>query len=122
MDVYDQLFQDASDMGVTITVASGDDGSSDRVQDGRAHVDFPASSPYVLACGGTRVMANGDSIASETVWNNGAGQGATGGGVSDHFDPPSYQQGAGVPSSANPGKRKGRGVPDVAGDAEPQTG
>jgi kumamolisin len=122
MDVYDQLFQDAADMGVTITAASGDDGSSDRVQDGRAHVDFPASSPYVLACGGTRVTANGDSIATETVWNNGAGQGATGGGVSDHFDPPSYQQGAGVPPSANPGKRKGRGVPDVAGDADPQTG
>jgi kumamolisin len=122
MDVYDQLFADAAALGVTITAAAGDDGSSDRVNDGHAHVDFPASSPYILACGGTRVTASGDTIESETVWNNGAGHGATGGGVSDHFDPPDYQKGAGVPPSANPGKRQGRGVPDVAGDADPQTG
>ena len=122
MDVYDDLFADAADMGVTITAAAGDDGSSDRVTDGKAHVDFPASSPHVLACGGTRVTANGDAIATETVWNNGAGNGATGGGVSDHFAPPAYQKGAGVPTSANSRRRKGRGVPDVAGNADPQTG
>jgi len=122
MDVYDELFADAADMGVTITAAAGDDGSSDRVTDGKAHVDFPASSPHVLACGGTRVTANGSSIETETVWNNGSGQGATGGGVSDHFPPPAYQKGAGVPPSANSKRRKGRGVPDVAGDADPQTG
>jgi kumamolisin len=55
------------------------------------------------------------------VWNDGRG-GATGGGVSDAFDLPSWQQGAGVPASVNPGGRVGRGVPDVAGDADPRTG
>jgi kumamolisin len=122
MDVYDELFADAADMGVTITAAAGDDGSSDRVTDGKAHVDFPASSPHVLACGGTRITANGDTIETETVWNNGVGEGATGGGVSDHFGLPTYQKGARVPPSANSKRRKGRGVPDVAGDADPQTG
>jgi kumamolisin len=122
MDVYDQLFADAAAMGVTVTAAAGDDGSADGVSDGNAHVDFPASSPNVLACGGTSVVANGNLLQTETVWNNGPGNGATGGGVSDHFALPSYQSGAGVPPSANTGHHVGRGVPDVAGDADPRTG
>ncbi len=55
------------------------------------------------------------------MWNDlAAGHGATGGGVSRHFDLPAYQHGAGVP--ANPAGNPGRGVPDVAGDADPLTG
>ncbi len=52
--------------------------------DGQAHVDFPASSPYVLGCGGTSLQADGNTITSETVWNDGFG-GAKGGGVSGYF-------------------------------------
>jgi kumamolisin len=114
----DQAFADAAALGVTVSAASGDNGSGDGVGDGRAHTDFPASSPHVLACGGTRLQPGG----AETVWNDGASGGATGGGVSDTFDLPDWQSSAGVPRSANPGGRVGRGVPDVSGDADPQTG
>jgi kumamolisin len=117
--LMDQVFQQAATLGVTICVAAGDSGSDDGVGDGSAHVDFPASSPYVLGCGGTYLEASGTTIASETVWNDGGG--ATGGGVSDLFPVPSWQQQAHVPSSVNDG-HAGRGVPDVAGDADPQSG
>jgi len=122
MTAFDQAFQAAGMMGVTVTVAAGDNGSSDGVTDGLAHVDFPASSPNVLACGGTRLIGSGATITSETVWNDGAQGGATGGGISDFFPPPAYQASANLPPSANPGAQPGRGVPDVAGDADPVTG
>lgn len=114
--------QDAGTLGVTVTVASGDNGSTDGVGDGKLHVDFPASSPYVLACGGTTLQGTGSSISSEVVWNEIAnGEGATGGGVSDLFALPSYQASAGVPAQPETGF-VGRGVPDVSGDADPSTG
>lgn len=121
----DGALADAAVLGVTVTVAAGDGGSTDGATDGRPHVDFPASSPHVLACGGTRLEANPATgeVLSETVWNNGTGHGATGGGVSDAFDQPSWQTAAGVP--VRPGKghgKPGRGVPDVAAVADPQTG
>ena len=123
LQAVNQAIEDASTMGVTVCCAAGDNGSSDGVSDGLAHVDFPASSPYALACGGTRLTANsGGTISSEVVWNDGPGGGATGGGISDAFDLPSWQNGFKVPPSVNPGGRVGRGVPDVAGDADPQTG
>jgi kumamolisin len=123
MTSMDEAFQSAAAMGVTVCVAAGDDGSTDGVNDGLNHVDFPASSPNVLACGGTELIASGNAITNETVWNELANnEGATGGGVSDVFPLPSWQAGAGVPSSANPSHNVGRGVPDVAGDADPNTG
>ncbi|MGH9295899.1 MAG: S53 family peptidase, partial [Acidimicrobiales bacterium] len=122
MAAMEDAFQAAAAMGVTVTVASGDGGSSDGVADGLAHVDFPASAPHALGCGGTRLAMSGGRISSETVWNDGPGQGATGGGVSDVFALPAYQANASVPPSANPGGHVGRGVPDVAGDADPDTG
>jgi kumamolisin len=123
MTSMDEAFQSAAAMGVTVCVAAGDDGSTDGVTDGLNHVDFPASSPNVLACGGTKLVESGNSITSETVWNELANnEGATGGGVSDVFSLPSYQSNARVPASANPGGHVGRGVPDVAGDADPTTG
>jgi kumamolisin len=122
IQLMDQAFQTAGTLGVTVCCASGDSGASDGVTtDSLAHVDFPASSPNVLACGGTWLEAANDSISSETVWNDGAGS-AGGGGVSDVFDLPAWQAEARVPPSINPGSRVGRGVPDVAGDADPQTG
>jgi kumamolisin len=123
MTSMDEAFQSAAAMGVSVCVAAGDDGSTDGVTDGLNHVDFPASSPNVLACGGTQLVASGNSITSETVWNELANnEGATGGGISDVFPLPSWQNGAGVPPSANPNKNVGRGVPDVTGDADPTTG
>jgi len=111
---FDQTAQEAAALGVTITVASGDNGSSDGESDGADHVDFPASSPHVLGCGGTNLQSNGNAIAGETVWNDGAGGGATGGGYSTVFAQPSFQ-------SSITGQRM-RGVPDVSGDADPATG
>src|ERR1022692_978707 len=123
MTSMDEAFQSAAAMGVTVCVAAGDDGSTDAVNDGLNHVDFPASSPNVLACGGTKLVASGNAVTSETVWNELANnEGATGGGISDAFPLPSWQTGAGVPPSANPNHNVGRGVPDVAGDADPTTG
>jgi len=85
-------------------------------------VDFPASSTWALACGGTTLQGSGSQISSETVWNETASnEGATGGGVSNFFALPSYQQNAGVP--ANPETSfVGRGSPDVSGNADPVTG
>ncbi len=123
MTSMDEAFQSAAAMGVTVCIAAGDDGSTDGVNDGLNHVDFPASSPNVLACGGTELIASGNTITSETVWNELANnEGATGGGISDVFPLPSWQKGAGVPPSANSTHNAGRGVPDVAGDADPTTG
>ncbi len=115
----DDALLDAAALGVTVTVAAGDNGSSDGTADGSNHADFPASSPHALACGGTSLRSSGTTITSETVWNDGSGGGATGGGVSDVFALPSWQAGAGVPVASGPG---GRGVPDVAGNADPETG
>ncbi|MGC2584261.1 MAG: S53 family peptidase, partial [Acidobacteriaceae bacterium] len=81
----DNACQSAAALGVTITVASGDNGSSDGVSDGQNHVDFPASSPHVLACGGTELIGWGTTIQSETVWNDGTEGGASGGGFSTLF-------------------------------------
>ncbi|MDE1829737.1 MAG: S8/S53 family peptidase [Thaumarchaeota archaeon] len=122
LDAFNQAFQNASALGITVCVAAGDDGSSDGASDGLAHVDFPASSPYVLACGGTRLNSSKNKITGEVVWNDLPFGGATGGGISDAFDLPSWQTNAKVPPSSNPGGRIGRGVPDVAGDADPVTG
>ncbi len=122
LTAFDNAFADAATLGVTVLCAAGDNGSSDGVTDGLAHVDFPASSPHVLACGGTRLAIDATGIASERVWNDAPSTGATGGGISDRFDLPTWQASANVPPSANAGGRIGRGVPDVAGDADPQTG
>jgi kumamolisin len=122
----DEAMADAAALGITVCVAAGDNGSSDAQTDGQPHTDFPASSPHALACGGTSLRGDAASavISAETVWNDGAGHGATGGGVSDTFPLPSWQASAGVPARAGApaGTAPGRGVPDVAGCADPQTG
>ena len=87
------------------------------------NVDFPASDPYVLACGGTSLQASGNSITSETVWNDGAQGGATGGGISTVFPLPPYQEGLSAALTAGETQPLAkRGVPDVAGDADENTG
>ncbi|WP_288427393.1 S53 family peptidase [uncultured Spirosoma sp.] len=123
LNSFNQAFQSAAALGVTICAAAGDTGSDDSVGDKLAHVDFPASSPFVLACGGTKLLttADGTGISSETAWHE-SNTSATGGGISDVFDKPDYQADATVPPSVNDGKRVGRGVPDVAAVADPATG
>jgi kumamolisin len=112
-NALNEAFRDAAALGITVTAA--DSGSSDGVSDRRAHVDFPASSPHVLAAGGTSLRADPTTgaVQSETVWND--SQGSTGGGVSDVFPLPTWQAHVAVP-------RAGRGVPDVSAVADPATG
>ena len=119
MSALDAACQSAAALGVTITVAAGDNGSSDGATGD--NVDFPASSPHVLACGGTKLIGSGTTITSEVVWNEQANkEGATGGGVSTIFAKPTWQSTATVPEPTT--SAGGRGVPDVAGDADPATG
>ena len=123
MTAMDEAFQAAAALGVTICAASGDSGSSDGETDGSDHVDFPASSPYALACGGTSLKASNTRIASEVVWNDGAQGGSGGGGVSGFFALPNWQ--SGLQTTAANGTTtplSNRGVPDVSGDADPETG
>jgi kumamolisin len=118
----DDAFRAAAGLGITVCAASGDSGSSDGVEDGDAHVDFPASSPFALACGGTRLERSTSGGRRERAWGGPAADGATGGGVSDVFPLPAWQAGARVPPSPNAGRFRGRGVPDVAANADPATG
>jgi kumamolisin len=118
---YNSALQAAAALGVTVCTAAGDNGSSDGSTDGSDQVDFPSSSPFSLACGGTSLDISGSSISSEVVWNDLPSGGATGGGVSATFPLPAFQANANVPPAAKTGNA-GRGVPDVSGDADPQTG
>jgi kumamolisin len=132
MSAMNQTISDAATLGATVTVAAGDNGSSDNPSStSGVAVDFPASSPYSLACGGTTLIGNTatNTITSEVVWNElASNEGATGGGVSVVYAEPTWQQNAGVPASAAGGTgiggaaTPGRGVPDVAGNADPVTG
>jgi kumamolisin len=109
-------------MGVTVCVASGDNGSSDDPNKASpAQVDFPASSPFALGCGGTKLTGAGTANVEEVVWHEPTG-GASGGGISRIFKPPNFQSNASVPPAKDPAGPVGRGVPDVCGDADPQTG
>jgi len=105
-DQLDHLFQTANDQGIPVFVAAGDNGSSDG-EPGK-HCDYPASSPYVVSCGGTHleIDAEGHRV-TETAWSNG------GGGLSSVYAPPAYQSRLGLDH---------RAVPDLAGNADPATG
>jgi kumamolisin len=119
----DDALQAAALLGVTVCVASGDRGSRDGLSDGHEHVDFPASSPYALACGGTLMRTAGSQVLAETAWADPAPGGSTGGGESACFDLPQWQSGAALTLAggvARPLER--RGVPDVAGNAAPESG
>ena len=121
VNALDSACQAAAALGITITVAAGDSGSTDGVTDGANHVDFPASSPHVLACGGTKLIGSVSTITSEVAWNELAiNEGATGGGISNVFPLPTWQANVNVPAPTVSGG--GRGVPDVCGDADPSSG
>jgi kumamolisin len=118
LQAIDAVLQVAAMAGITICACSGDDGSGCDMPDTRAHVEFPASSPFVLAVGGTMLHGHG-ATQSEVVWWETPGQrlangrgGATGGGVSALMQRPSWQTEQLV--SLNHGSIDGRIVPDVA--------
>jgi kumamolisin len=118
---FDSAFQDAAALGITVCAAAGDNGSGDGASGD--NVDFPGSSPHVLCCGGTSIQTAGAVIAEETVWNDGAEGGATGGGVSAVFPLPAWQEGLNATLTAGGSQALAkRGVPDVSGDADPETG
>jgi kumamolisin len=156
-EAIDEAFRDAAAIGVPLFIATGDQGSGSdggfldsgrgprvTVKSATTHAEYPASSPYATAVGGTLLYPKKeDGIRNEVVWNelgpfqqgklllySGAIEdgvyyvgGATGGGVSDHYAVPSYQSNAGIqPQSANPKGKAGRGIPDVAGNAGLTTG
>jgi kumamolisin len=121
MNQVNQSLLEAAHLGITVCVAAGDDGSSDAISDGLAHVDFPGSSPYVLSVGGTTIPSKTGN-KPDIVWKEGDGLradngGSTGGGVSAEFDRPTWQAGINI-TSVNPGTKTGRIVPDVAANAD----
>jgi kumamolisin len=118
--VFDQVLQDAAALGITVFAAAGDHGAGDASGDGRVHADLPASSPHMVACGGTTLVGVDGETVSEVVWNDGDGW-ATGGGISDAFPVPAWQT-AVMPDNLNGSGKPGRGVPDVAGNADITSG
>jgi kumamolisin len=120
-----EALKEAALLGMTVFVASGDDGSSDAIGDGHAHADFPAVVQYVTAVGGTTLRAKGGVIESEVAWKDSDGLrkdggGSSGGGVSALLSRPAWQK-VDV-ASVNPGSIVGRCIPDVAADASAHTG
>jgi kumamolisin len=122
MTAFDNALQSAAAMGISVCVAAGDNGCGDGADDGADHVDFPASSPHVLACGGTSVQAANLAISREVAWNGGGNGGAGGGGISSFFPLPPWQAGLTVLKAGQSGPLTMRGVPDVSGNADPETG
>jgi kumamolisin len=113
----EQILTEAAALGVTVTVAAGDEGSTDGVNDGKQHVDFPASAPHALACGGTSLRIHGGLISSETVWNDKAGGGASGtSGAS------AGGTGAGAGAGSGSGGEAGTGAGGEAGAGEESGG
>jgi kumamolisin len=102
---------EAAVVGVSVFASSGDSGAQNPAQ-----VLYPASDPWLTACGGTTVSNVSGLSFTQAVW------GGSGGGVSGHFPLPYWQSWAGVPTSVNPAGHVGRGVPDVAGNADPASG
>jgi kumamolisin len=109
--------QSAVAAGMIVFAASGDNDSGDGGTT-PANVDCPSSCPHVVGCGGTKKTAT-----TETVWNDDPGKSngeGTGGGYSTIFPVQSFQIGAPPAPANSPGK--GRMIPDVSANADPNTG
>lgn len=104
--ILDDLFRAAGLVGMSVFCASGDNGAELDAA-GKPHVLAPASSPFAIACGAT--VIDGDE---ERVWEK------TGGGFSERFDVPQWQDVA-RSAASQCGMRAGRGVPDVAAQQQP---
>ncbi len=119
MVVDDETFLQGASQGQTVFASAGDTGAAcavaptNGVPGGPPIVNYPASSPYVVAVGGTTLIANSNyTYNTEIAWYAG------GGGISQFEGAPYWQTAADVPSSEN----NSRGVPDVAMDADPYSG
>jgi kumamolisin len=111
MSAISPAFIEAAALGVTVFIASGDFGAGSP-----ADVYFPASDPGVTGCGGTTISNVSGTSFSQAAWSG------SGGGVSGAFALPEWQSRAGVPASKNPAGHIGRGVPDIAGNADNLSG
>lgn len=120
MTAMNSALQEAAARNITVLVSSGDNGPTDGMANGQLAVDFPASSPWVTSVGGTHLRASRNTIESEAPWDDGAGGGASGRGVSTVFEVPSWQANTGVPKTSQ--GFAGRAVPDVVADASPKSG
>jgi len=111
------VLQDAVRLGITVVATAGDDLARERMSGGKVYVNYPASSPYVLGCGGTQIKLDPQrtAIVDEVVWNE-QGRRGTGGGISEIYAVPAFQSETRLPGSLNDGK-PGRGVPDIAAAA-----
>jgi len=118
----DSSFQAGASLGLTFLCAAGDNGTGDASNATQATVDYPASSPYVTGCGGTALAVANAVAVREVVWNEGAQGGATGGGISAAYPTPSWQTSVALPAPVGGEPASGRGVPDVAGNADPYSG
>jgi kumamolisin len=118
----DRALLAAAHLGITVFASSGDAGALNNSPDKLPAVNFPASSPHCIACGGTTAKPSKLQPTEEIVWNSShyGFKGITGGGVSRKFSVPHWQQDAGVP--LGPTGKPGRGVPDLAGPADPRYG
>jgi len=121
INAVDQTFQEAAALGITVFAAAGDHGSDCGINDRKAHVIYPGSDPYVTSCGGTSISNVSGLSFTEHTWNDNDDDWLTGGGISDVFGVPAWQGWAGLPGSANDG-HKGRGIPDIAGNADGASG
>jgi len=109
IEAVNDALKQAAMSGITVVCAAGDQGATSGVADGRRHVIFPASSPWVTSVGGTSLKSKSGRLISEIAWR------ATGGGVSDQFDCPDWQSSVKVPLRAD--GTGGRGIPDVSATA-----
>src|SRR6266571_3521683 len=120
---WDAFFKPATtQQGITFFASSGDNGPTDyaNVQlklSSTPTTSFPTDDPWVTSVGGTSLNREGTAF-QESVWNGSGG--ASGGGFSIFFSTPSYQMT--LPTSVQNQLNNRRGVPDVAGDADPSTG
>jgi kumamolisin len=110
LDVLDELFTAAALLGVSVFCSAGDNGAELDVA-GKPHVVAPASHPFAHACGATTIVS-GSGVERETAWEK------TGGGFSERFDVPPWQDVANAAAAQN-GIAAGRGVPDVAAQVLP---
>jgi len=106
VESLESIFQHAAFYGITITTASGDQGSENG-DFGSASVTYPCSSAYTLCCGGTAISVTNNEITEEIVWNNAGG--ASGGGISTIIPRPSWQN-----ATYGDVVLPNRGVPDVS--------
>ncbi len=115
-DFYKQI---TTQDGWTVVSGSGDNGATDWANLAATQlaptpiVNFPADVPWVTSVGGT-TLQSGTTGYDEAAWSG------SGGGMSKFFTEPSFQQG--LPASVQSMLKGQRGIPDIAADANPQTG